>query len=1477
MAITLVEELSKTPSFASGQKLLAYFFCESSSGNRTTVTGVLRGILYHLVIQRPELLRFILPKYNDRKATLFSSFDSLWGVLMDIVNDPATGTKYIIIDALDECDTESQKTLLKQFRQSFRDSTSGYSAPHVRILVTSRPYQEIREDLEQFNNKDLGSFDKSKRDVELFISERVAQFRARKKYTKKIADEVTRILKEKAGGTFLWIGIACDELDEKQSKDAIRYLQGLPSGLYSLYQRLLDRCVQSNPDEAKIKRLLSVIAVSRHPLSVSELSLVCELYIDEEEEERLIFTRDEIHSCRLLVVIQDDQVQLLHKSTKDFLHRHFISETKAHAMLAYRCVDRLIQYADANLKVNYGDVMKDSFLRYSVFFWMEHVRLAMTDFAVVPSQVDFFSVNSKGMESWLELYRRSSRKPVPQEGTIFHVAAAWNILPLIHHAIPMKGHDRQTKIYHDNVFKDKSGRTPLEIAAFFGHTDILSALLERLNENAVINEEVVIAAAQSRGSKEPMKLLLEQRGDQIPITEEVVKAAVSNSAHGKDIITFLLEQRGDQILVTEDMIKAAVSNAICGKEIMMFLFEQRGDQIPITEEVVKAAVRTKEDGPSVVNNNRDIEIIAFLIEQRGDQILITEEIVKDALRNPGAMAVLLEKRGDQIFITEKLFKAVLRTSGFMGVPPEQRGDLIPTIEETEETWTWYASEGIEIMEMLLGRGFIDNFITPDLVKLAIRFCPVELVKLLLHKLGKYFSITTEVMVAATRNEWHNEEMLALLLAHQLDPNFVIEDVLEEATYHKHNALHMMALLLDQANGQIAIAEQLVVAIATNGWESRNQLMLLLLTERYNYDLVLVTPAKVVELGARFFNAEVMTLLLDRLGGRVIITENLLMAVEQNKNGGDELKKILVSLTDQRREHNNNLSVTFLPSFYVSHVLHDHSDEVWVSEFSHSGNQLATGSMDGSIIIYDTLSFTIIHLLCAHGEHKPNEWVIAISWSPDDKKLVSCYWNGTIRMWNVITGDLEFHCYHRKATAAIFSIDGKTFISSSENRSQLHQWSDSGELLYSWPEDFPAVAWSLTPDGTQLITGDYSRRRIHVYDFQNHEKKLSLEFRERLTCVTHFGAAQGPLPWYISTPLSTSSNKTKEEVEDQKRLVASHREDNKTHMHMLKILQCKQFHEKFIQHGQNGGYEAARLLIKAAEDHIENLGTQVPPNIPYKIRVYANVEGLTKAYRDASILHGNENLTTFLQAFNKANILCDFVDAGNGKECADVKLKAHFEQDIVDVHCVRVVFCASADNGWARVLGPHRGSKPPFAREMEELAADFETTSFESVFMSHKLKSRRVSFSGTSTYITPPRTPTPDYASAAKKSPPIQSSPLVLSPTTPNGGQRVDSLVHYSSRENVEELKRQKLCNQFHLLGSCTFNDCTHKHGPALSSQKTVDLTYIARSSVCPIGIFCDNVRCTAGHNCSNMKCSGVNCRFPANMHGVDTAIVDPPS
>ncbi|CCF40392.1 pfs domain-containing protein [Colletotrichum higginsianum] len=341
MAIFLTEVLSEAFSATDG-KTLAYFFCDSTFDKRNTATSVIRGLLLQLVQQHPQLLDYLLPKYNERGAELFKSFDALWGKLLEVAADKNTGRKYCIIDALDECDAESQTTLLQQLKETFRGRNA---PPNLHILVTSRPYDEIREHLDTFANMDLASYREAKKDVERCIEERTADLAEMKRYTDKVRMRVSNILTEKAEGTFLWVGLACKELEGIPSKDAVETLQNMPKGLHSLYEKLLEPAVNSNGVN-NVHRVLSFVAVCVRPLSVLELSDACQLHLDEKDEEtRAQFTREHIASCRLMVVVQKEKVLLLHQSVRDFLaEARFFDDLEAHANLAYRCVDLLIEY-----------------------------------------------------------------------------------------------------------------------------------------------------------------------------------------------------------------------------------------------------------------------------------------------------------------------------------------------------------------------------------------------------------------------------------------------------------------------------------------------------------------------------------------------------------------------------------------------------------------------------------------------------------------------------------------------------------------------------------------------------------------------------------------------------------------------------------------------------------------------------------------------------------------------------------------------------------------------------------------------------------------------------------------------------------------------------------------------------------------------------------------------------------------------------
>ncbi|KAB8069053.1 ankyrin repeat-containing domain protein [Aspergillus leporis] len=460
MAITLSEELPKQPCFARNNRTLLYFFCDSTSENQRTATAILRGLLFQLIKQRPHLIRHLHAKYEDRKEKLFVSFDALWAVMMDIVQDPAIPETYCIIDALDECEPESQQIILRQMSQTFHSSQSRESIPNMHILITSRPYPEVDQHLYTFRSKDLATYQAVARDLKYMIQEKVDSLRVQKKYTNTVASNISQILEDKAEGTFLWVGIACGELAEVQSRNAVKTLQGLPRGLHSLYQQLLKSVIANidKNDWQTVMEMLSFTAVSQRTLTLTELSEACQLYLNDDANSRLQFTRDLIDLCRLIIVVQDGHVRLLHKSVKDFLinESKMINILKSHATLADRCIKTIIHKCQLGVD-NRAQGNEQGFLGYSILHWPDHAGLSQTEFRVKQQyKDDFFRIQAKAWEVWLHSYNYSKRNSwercLANGFSPFHAAAQWGI-PNLFSLLPG---------YIDA--KDERGQTPLLVA-----------------------------------------------------------------------------------------------------------------------------------------------------------------------------------------------------------------------------------------------------------------------------------------------------------------------------------------------------------------------------------------------------------------------------------------------------------------------------------------------------------------------------------------------------------------------------------------------------------------------------------------------------------------------------------------------------------------------------------------------------------------------------------------------------------------------------------------------------------------------------------------------------------------------------------------------------------------------------------------------------------------------------------------------------
>jgi hypothetical protein len=764
ITIAMTEILQSRSCFQSNEKTLAYFFCESSSDKHTSATSILRGLLHQLVHKHPEWVRFLMPKYLVRKEKLFTSFEALWSILLAIAKE--FGEIYCIIDALDECTRDSQETLLAQLAETFDEGSEGPDGLGLHILVTSRPYEEIGRHLRQFYHHDLSSFPSLRHDVDLLIEKKVDELSRRNTYPQSIRQDVAGILKDKADGTSLWVGIACRELLHVPSKNAVKTLERLPRNLDSLYTTLLESAKDHAPDEYEtVVRILGVVAIALRPLTILELSQFAQIYLDQDQDVRHSFTRDTIHMCRLLIVVQDETVTLLHKSLKDFLLRgkqRVVEESPAHAQAAYRCLDLVIaSFKDFDIYKYTQE--SDSFLFYSALYWSQHAYLGHDDFSILQRHSIFFEPQSQVRDAWraFDSYHQLSHWTYYNLHSLFELAGQWKILPLVNYILAGLGNTHALQ----NL---------LESSARNGDTRMFSFLLDQ--PLAIVKTSVIMAALQNDiNGREIIKIILSRRGVRNLITESIIDRAAE--CGNIELLQWYITWRGAEFALSQRLLYGIVSGSDKGLvlEIMSQILRHSSGKPIFTEEHMKTAARYG-----------DPAVIALLVDYPAVEPLITEDVVQQALLNP---------RGS--WKTVRLFWNCLGDQ----LPVSVDLDFFPHEDDFDEM-----VEMFEIILDLLG----DK--VPILYHLwdCSATYRADVLSILLEK-RPALAFTKDMLSTAV--EANDEALLTLILARSSTCELIDQEFMTFAA--SHGSARTIELILDHVSG-ITIAEETVLAAAANG-------------------------------------------------------------------------------------------------------------------------------------------------------------------------------------------------------------------------------------------------------------------------------------------------------------------------------------------------------------------------------------------------------------------------------------------------------------------------------------------------------------------------------------------------------------------------------------------------------------------------------------------------------------------------------------
>ncbi|OBT96330.1 hypothetical protein VE01_05778 [Pseudogymnoascus verrucosus] len=559
MSTFLVDELQKKVERAPS-KALAYFFCDDKDQDRKTPIAILRSLIWQILLQRNELFDIIKPDFNAQGNTIAGNFSTLARILKGMLQDERAGEVFILIDALDECDGSLRKGLLSCIRELLQTSLTTQTGK-FKFLVTSRPENDIMEELRGVGTRLLMNSTSVNYDLSMYIDSEVDRLAKRKGYTPELKQMVENALKNEAEGTFLWVSLMVADLEKEHRYNVKDKLKQLPKGLNETYTQILIKNVSNEAREDVQFLLLSMVA-AQSPLKKHEIASAFAVWKDG----RVLSRRhgdeytDICLSCSSIIYLgvkgNDNYatINFCHQSVKDFLldnHDglqdawYHTSRDRANLVLFQVCWNYLTSktFNDRNWFASYESRhgfrcliekkhqdLHEHFLEYPL---LQYATTKWEDHAIAssPALFDMFRISS-GKEPAAS-YPNVLRQLTIEVADAPILRDAW----LLRAAI--EGHEGAVELLHEQKanlnIQDMNGKSPLSWAAECGKEATVRLLLDTGKVEADLRDEysrTPLSWAAEKGHEAVARLLLSIGKAEVDLRDMAGRPPLSWAARG---------------------------------------------------------------------------------------------------------------------------------------------------------------------------------------------------------------------------------------------------------------------------------------------------------------------------------------------------------------------------------------------------------------------------------------------------------------------------------------------------------------------------------------------------------------------------------------------------------------------------------------------------------------------------------------------------------------------------------------------------------------------------------------------------------------------------------------------------------------------------------------------------------------------------------------------------------------------------------
>jgi eukaryotic-like serine/threonine-protein kinase len=178
------------------------------------------------------------------------------------------------------------------------------------------------------------------------------------------------------------------------------------------------------------------------------------------------------------------------------------------------------------------------------------------------------------------------------------------------------------------------------------------------------------------------------------------------------------------------------------------------------------------------------------------------------------------------------------------------------------------------------------------------------------------------------------------------------------------------------------------------------------------------------------------------------------------------------------------------------TLHGHTKGVTAVVYSPDGQQLVSGSSDGTVRVWDLPSNQSVLVFKAG-------LVSSVAYSPDAKRILTGGWDHMGKVWETATGKqlLTLEGHTDPVNSVAYSPDGQRIATASDDRtSRIWDAIDGRELLTLDGHEGAVRSVEFSPDGRRIATASEDRK-ARIWDAANGKLMLALPAQDPVDGVT----------------------------------------------------------------------------------------------------------------------------------------------------------------------------------------------------------------------------------------------------------------------------------------------------------------------------------------------------------------------------------------